>query len=283
MKKLTKKEMVEEIKVAMKITDEKTLKTLMRKKHSDLYIEWFKCTADFDIDFEEVEPLTKIEDITKEAVEASQTQTLEGKKMKENFVIGAKDLVHGKLGKTTKLAEATPAVEAVKGIKAVAAVEANKEEKIQASAAVGAVKAVKAAPAKEATLETSEIYLKCVSQEVADEAMARIIDQGHEINGDEGSKTFEDDGMISFSFTTTAPEDAPPGTAMKMWRAVVNKCKAKDGYNAPGLAILKAEAKKTADAEKAEAKAKEPKGNVKSGKSEPEPEENKEGDDEWPS
>jgi hypothetical protein len=84
--------------------------------------------------------------------------------------------------------------------------------------------------------ESSEVYVKCVSEEVARECCARLEDQGFEINYE--GLIFEDGGGFLFSFTATAKVGDPKGTATKIWRKALKACKAKDGYNAPGLVIL---------------------------------------------
>ncbi len=260
---LTKKEMLEAIKNIKNIKDEKTLKTLMRKNKEDLHKEMILCIK---------------ED------EATQTTTKPGgSKMKENFVIGARDCSQWKYGKKVKPAEATEAVEAVKGVKATAAVKANNKEGIEAVKAVAAVegvKAQKAIPAKAATNGSIQMFFKAVSEEVAQEAVARMIQEGlTPDNADQdGNAVYFDDKLEIWFFSFTHELDRKLRDAFKA-------VKAKDGYNAPGLALLKEEAKKKAASEKkaAEPKEKEVKGNVKSGKNEPEDKEVSEsGDDEWP-
>jgi len=202
-----------------------------------------------------------------------------GKKMskpelKENFVIGARDCTQWKYGKKVKPAAATEEVVAVKG---------KKEKKDDDGNIVQeAVKAVKAVPAKPATNGSIQIYFKAVSEEVAQEAVTRLIHEGLEPdNADQnGNAVFYDKKFKHWFFSFTHEKD-------RVLRDAFKAVKAKDDYNAPGLAILKAEkkaaekAKKEAEAKKEAAKS-EPKGNVKSGKTEPEDSSDADSDDEWP-
>lgn len=231
MKKLTKKEMVKEI--------ERVLNS--------------------DIVFEEVEPLTEldIDDYVDRIFEETQTTINPGgKKMKENFVIGAKDVSQWKYGKKVKPSEATEAVvevKAVKAVEAVAAVKANKKEGIEAVAAVAAVEAVKGVkgkPAMPATNGSIQMYFKAVSEEVAQEAVLRMVDQGLTVDNadDDGNAVFFDEVNKHWFFSFTDELDSALRSAFKA-------AKAKDGYNAAGLALLNVEPKIA-----------EPKGNVKTGK-----------------
>lgn len=190
--------------------------------------------------------------------EEKKMDTKKAFKMTENFVIDTKDMVHGKLGKQKPYSAAKPAVKAVTGIAAVEAIAAVKDKKgkvtAKAIAAVEAVAAIAAVAAKPEVLESSEIYLRCLTLEIANECIARIQDQGIAINYDD--MIFEEGGYQCFSFTTTAKAGDPKGTAMKMWRAVVKACKVKSGYNAPGIKVAAEKAKAAAKAEKAAEKAK---------------------------
>ncbi len=317
-------------KTLMRKTSEKLCAELMicREESKSASIER---VLNSDIAFEEVEPMTGISEKAKKAAEAccksidkatpakvskrvagvidsinkeedamfeghplfdQTTIKTGGKKMKENFVIGSRDCSQWKYGKKVKPAEATAAVEAVKGVKAVEAVAADKEAGIKAVKAVAAIKAVKAQPAKPATNGSIQMYFKAESEECAQEAAARMVDQGMTLDNpdQDGNAVYFDEDHKHYFFSVTHELD-------RAIRAAFKKCKAKDGYNAPGLALLKEEAKKESNAKKAaekeasekakaEADAKsEPKGNVKTGDSEPEKEEEKteDGDDEWPS
>lgn len=242
MKKLTVKKMVAEL-MTLGAKDDKAL---LRLSHAEV--------------------LRILEQKRAEAGTTSQTTKNEEKKMDtkkafkmtENFVIDTKDMVHGKLGKQKPYSAAKPAVKAVTGVAAVEAVAAVKDKKgkvtAKAIAAVTAVAAIAAVAAKPEVLESSEIYLRCRTLEIANECAARIQDQGIAINYD--NMIFEEGGYQCFSFTTTAKAGDPKGTAMKMWRAIVKACKVKSGYNAPGIKVAAEKVKAAAKTEKAAEKAK---------------------------
>lgn len=173
---------------------------------------------------------------------------MEGKKtMLKNFVIGSRDagLVIGSLAKAK---EAKPAVKAVKEIKEVIAIAAVPEKKdpktgkviqkkVKAVKGVKGVKAAPAIPAQPATPEVRTVILKCRTEGIAQEVIARMADQGYEMEGE-----VKYIGPGTFDLTYKAESDKPI-------RAAFKKCKSKDGYNKPGLAALAA-------AKKAEVKAK---------------------------
>jgi len=182
-------------------------------------------------------------------------------KMKKNFVIKMND-AKLKMGSLKKAKDAQPEVKevkAVKGVKAQPAVKAVKEvkdddgkvitEAVKAQPAVKEVKAVKGVkgkPAVPAQPQEQTVYLISKDKEILGEVMARMADQGFtpELDG----QMLEVDGL--FRLTYKAITDRVIRDAFKV-------CKAKDGYNADGLAIIEAEKKKEAKAKKeAEAKAK---------------------------
>jgi len=166
----------------------------------------------------------------------------ENKKMKENFIIGSRDakLVSGQLKEAKKAKPAVKAVEAVKAVKEVKAipqkiVNDKVQPAVKAVAAVAAVKAIKAQPAVPATSAIYSMKIGCVSKPTATELIARMADQKIEQKVD--TKITEDNGVFLVVF---AAEN------QKIIRAAFKKCKSKDGYNASGLAILTAKAKKEA-------------------------------------
>ena len=196
------------------------------------------------------------------------------KKMKENFVIGSRDarLVSGLFKEAKKAKPAVEAVEAVKAVKEVKAVpEKIVNDKVQkavaAVALVKAIKAVKAQPAVPAIPANYSMKIGCNSKAVATELIARMADQKIEQKVD--TKITEDNGTFLVVFIAISD---------KVIRAAFKNCKAKDGYNAPGLAILTAKAKK--EAEKA---AKEATKEKKEEKKESTPKKKKEDDGaDWP-
>lgn len=176
--------------------------------------------------------------------------------MIENFVIGASDarFSTGSLKKAKPAVEAVEgveAVEAVEAVKAVKAIKANKTKGIEAAPAIKAVKAVagvkgvKAVEAQPATEAVQTVYYRAKTEEIAQQVWARMKDQGYEDAF--GGQIIEEKGL--FNLTYKAPTIAE-------LRAAFKKCKAKDGYNAPGLKALAEKAKADKAAKKAEEKAK---------------------------
>ncbi|MCK5026320.1 MAG: hypothetical protein KAS15_07005, partial [Nanoarchaeota archaeon] len=137
--------------------------------------------------------LKKLENQNKPIViEEVKPLKMEGKKtMLKNFVIGSRDagLVIGSL---VKAKEANPAAKAVKEVKEVIAIAAVPEKKdpktgkviqkkVKAVKGVKGVKASPAIPAQPATPEVRTVILKCRTEGVAQEVIARMADQGYEI------------------------------------------------------------------------------------------------------
>ncbi len=193
------------------------------------------CTIQELFEAEEINPLKK------------ENETM---KLKENFVIGSSDarFSTGPLKKAKAAVKAVKAVEAVEAVEAVKAVKANKKEGIEAVKAVKAVKGVKGVKGVEATPATPQVqtaYFRGKTKEICEEILARCADQGYTdaLNG----QILEDD-KGSFYVTFKAEQ-------ISTLRAMFKKCKAKDGYNAPGLKAQAdaAKAEKAAKAKKAKA------------------------------
>lgn len=178
-------------------------------------------------------------------------------KMKENFVIGAREtrLVSGQPKEAKKAKPAVKAVEAVKAVKEVKA-EASKivndktQPAVKAVAGVAAVKAVKAQDAVPARSASYSMKIGCNSKAIATELIARMADQKIEQKAD--TKITEDKGTFFVIFTAVSD---------KVIRAAFKNSKSKTSYNAPGLAIIVAKDKK--EAEKEAAKLKKEKGTEK--------------------
>lgn len=260
---ITLKALIKEITEAEKVSETTARRRIKKMVVEGELIESEHSTA-------KVKVYKKVEKTNRMLKEKQQPKT-GGKKMemKENFVIGTRDarLAIGSLKKAT---EAVEAVEAVKGVK-------EKKDK-DGNVTQEAVTAVKAVPAKPATKAVQTVFLIATSEEIANEIIARMADQGF-TDANEGQAEVLENG--EFRLRYTAGTDKPI-------RAAFKKCKAKDAYNAPGLALLKEEAKKKAAEEKAKKEAKkEPKGNKKSGKTEekkeaPAGDASDEAGDEWP-
>jgi len=159
--------------------------------------------------------------------------------LKKDFFIGQKDCVQHKWGKKTKAKEAVPAVPAI-------------EEKFNDEGELiqGAMKAV---PAKPAVKASTEMYMRCLSREIAEQFIARMQDQGLEPNydGDIFEEDFKGETVYTVAF---AHED------IKVVRAAMKAAKSKslDGYNGVAMKDIKAKAaalKKEKAAAKAAAKA----------------------------
>lgn len=174
---------------------------------------------------------------------------MEGKKkMIENFVIGSRDATLT-IGSLSKAKEAKPAIKAVKAVKeiiAIAPVPEKKDpktgkviqKKVKEIKGIKGVEASPAIPAQPAKPEIRTVVLKCRTEEVAQEIIARMADQGHELVGE---MKHIDPG--TFDLTYKAESDKPI-------RAAFKKCKAKDGYNKAGLDILSKKKKAAAKAKK---------------------------------
>lgn len=153
------------------------------------------------------------------------------------------------VGSTTKAKLAQDAVEAVEGVRAKKAVT-DKDGKI-VEPAVEAVKAVKAKPAVEAVESTQTMFLKCKTESVVDEVIARMAANGFEMEGAEAP--VECDYGFSLKFRIKFADHGA-------FRAAFKKCKTED--NQPGRdkkaaaekAEKEAEAKKAKEAKAAEAK-----------------------------
>ena len=197
------------------------------------------------------------------------------KKMKENFVIGAREarLVSGQLKEAKKAKPAVLPIKAVKAVKEVKAVpEKIVNDKVQpavkAVALVAAVKAVKAQDAIPAQPAIYSMKIGCNSRPVINELIARMADQKIEQKAD--TKITEDNGTFFAIFTAEN---------QKVIRAAFKNSKSKTSYNAPGLTILAAKVKK--EAEKEAAKEKKEKGKNKKEEKKSAPKKENEGA-EWP-
>ena len=172
------------------------------------------------------------------------------KKMKENFVIGAREarLVSGQLKEAKKAKPAVKAVEAVKAVKEVKAepskiVNEKTQPAIKAVAGVAAVKAVKAQDAVPTQPAVYSMKIGCDSRPVINELILRMADQGIEQKAD--TKITEDKGAFFAVFTAVSD---------KVIRAAFKNSKSKTSYNAPGLAIIAAKNKKETEKEAAKLK-----------------------------
>lgn len=216
---------------------------------------WKMDSQEFDQFCKMINRIEKIESTNNDEpiiIEEVKPLKMEGKKtMLKNFVIGSRDagLVIGSLAKAK---EAKPAVKEVKGVKEVIAIAAVPEKKdpktgkviqkkVKAVKGVKGVKAAPAIPAQPAFPEGRTVILKCKTEGIAQEIIARMADQGY-VNA--GEVKHIEPG--TFDLTYKAESDKPI-------RAAFKKCKSKDGYNQPGLDALagskKAEAKVKKDAE----------------------------------
>lgn len=143
---------------------------------------------------------------------------------------------------------AKEAVEAVKAVKAVPA-EVD-EDGNEITPAVEAVKAVKAQEAVEGTPGCQRIHVQAKTEEILDECVARLADQGFHFPDTEApAETPYGVGM----WITIGPEKED----MTALRQAFKKVKGKDHYNKPGLDALKEEEKAKKAQEKAAAKEKE--------------------------
>lgn len=155
--------------------------------------------------------------------------------LKPGFYIGKNDAIFGGNGTNTKMVEAIPGEPAVK----------DKNGNI----VIAEVPEVPARP------ESSEVFIKCISEEVAVEMAARIQDLGFVIN--DMAAIFEAEGWFCFSFTAYADVNDEPGSAKKIWREAIRKAKASDegSYNFEGLAEFEAEKKAAQEAARKEKQA----------------------------
>lgn len=223
--------------------DKKTVVIICKKK------KWKMDSQDFDKFCKIMNRLEKIEAST------SKPLKIEGdKKMIKNFVVGSRDATLT-IGSLIKAKAAIPAVKEVKEVKEVIAIAPVPEKKnpktgkviqkkVKGVKGVKGVKASPAIPAQSATPEIRTVILKCKTQEIAEEIIARMADQGHKLM--EEIKHIEPG---TFDLFYTAESDKPI-------RAAFKKCKNKDGYNKAGLDILnktkraQAKAKKNAEEKK---------------------------------
>lgn len=217
---------------------------------------------------EELEDLIKDNNTKPELKPNIKPQTEEKEKnnmpeMKENFVILSND---ARL-QMASLKKATEAVAAVKAVK-----EKKDKEGNVTQEAVAAVKAKPATPA------VQKVFLIAKNEDVCNEILARMADQGFTAELDGQPEILEDKTLrLAYKAETAAPI-----------RAAFKACKAKDGYNAGGMAIIDAQRKEEAKIKKkaAQDKAKAAEKNAKPkdearGNVEP-TKEVEEGGDEWP-